>query len=221
MPACGVKKKPIPKAPDPGGLHEAALRHLARYAVTEAGLAQVLRRRVDRWARAAEDDPERVAAVAEAAREAIAGIVARLAASGAVSDAAFAATRVRSLARSGRSRRAIGAHLANKGVPGDLAAGALEAGALAEDAREKDRLAEDGAGRDQASEDGGELAAALIHARKRRMGPWRRKEASPELARRELANFARAGFAHGVARRALRMDVDEAEGLIVAFRAEL
>jgi regulatory protein len=202
-----VKKKPIPKAPDAGLLHEAALRHLARYAVTEAGLAQVLRRRVDRWARAAEDDPERVEAVAGAAREAIAGIVARLAASGAVSDAAFAATRVRSLARAGRSRRAIGAHLANKGVPGELAAGAL---------------GEDAAGEDAHGEEGaGELAAALIHARKRRMGAWRRKEASPEVTRRELASLARAGFAHGVARRALRMDLDEAEGLIVAFRAEL
>lgn len=186
-----------PAAPDAGMLNNAALAHLARYAATEAGLARVLQRKVDRWARLTDADAETVAQVSGAARAAIAGIVARLAASGALSDAEFSTSRARSLARAGRSRRAIGAHLASRGVPAALAADALP-----EDPQR-------------------ELAAALIHARKRRMGAWRKGEPSPDLQRRELASFARAGFAQGVARAALGMAVEEAEGAIVAFRAGL
>ena len=43
-------------APGPAQLHEAALRHLARFAATEAGLIRVLDRRVQRWARLARQE---------------------------------------------------------------------------------------------------------------------------------------------------------------------
>ncbi len=152
-------------------------------------------RRVDRWARLAEGDADTIDAAARSARAAVAGIVARLTQAGAVSDAAFAQSRARSLARAGRSRRAIGAQLVKAGVPGQLAG----------DATPRD--------------DAGELAAALIHARKRRMGPWRTAEPAPETARRELGSLARAGFAHATAARALRLARDEAETLIAAFRS--
>ncbi len=191
-------RKPRPRpAPDAASLHAAALAHLARFAATEAGLTQVLARKVDRWARLAEADAEIVARVVAASRAAIAGIVARLAASGAVSDAGFAESRARSLARAGRSSRAIGAHLASRGVSQTLARAA------------------------SAADEGRELASALIHARKRRMGPWRKTEAGPETRRRELASFARAGYAQDVAMRALRADREEAEAAIAAFRAGL
>lgn len=181
------------KPPTPASLQAAALAHLARYAATEQGLLRVLLRRIDRWAREAEQDAEVVETITEEARREASGIVARLASSGAVSDAAFAESRTRSLSRAGRSRRAIGAHLAEKGVPQHLAA--------SPDDPER------------------ELAAALIHARKRRMGPFRTKNHSPELERRELASLARAGFGHGTARQALAMDADEAEARIVAHRS--
>ncbi len=183
--------------PDAANLQAAALTHLARYAATQAGLARVLQRRVDRWARQAAGESEDVAEMVARARVAIGALVQRLAESGAISDQAFAQSRARSLARAGRSRRAIGAHLANKGVPGELA-------------------------RDAAVDDPErELAAALIHARKRRLGPWRKLEPTPELRRRELANLARAGFSSAVAGRALRLDRDEAEARIIRFRADL
>ena len=184
-------------AVDAASLQEAALRYLSRYAATQAGLARVLQRRVDRWAREAEADPDQVAAKRAEARAEIAAVVARLAQSGAVDDAAFAASRARSLARAGRSRRAIGAHLSTRGVNSETAGGVLP------DSPDQ------------------ELAAALIHARKRRLGPWRRGEASPEQKRRELANFARAGFAQSVARAVLVMDADDGEAAIIAFRADL
>jgi len=151
---------------------------------------RVLDRRVARWAALTGGD-------AAEPRAAARRVVARLVESGAVNDQVFAEARARSLLRAGKSGRAIGAHLAGKGV-----ASALVAEAVPESAE-------------------GELAAAAIHARKRRLGPWRKKEESPELVRRELGSLARAGFSHEVARRALGLDMDEAERLIRAFRAEL
>src|SRR5262249_44284811 len=97
-------------APDAQALHDAALAHLARYAATEAGLRRVLERRLDRWKRLAQQnglDAEVIAAHAAAARNAVREVLARLIAAGAVSDAAYAESRARSLVRAGRSRRAI------------------------------------------------------------------------------------------------------------------
>jgi regulatory protein len=185
--------------PDAGSLQEAALAHLARFASTEASLTRVLARRIERWAREAEEDPDRIEAVCRAARAAVSDVVARLVAAGAVSDAAFAESRARSLAHAGRSRRAIGAHLARSGVPAELARQATP------------------------DDEGSELAAALVHARRRRMGPWRPetslKMAAADIHRRELANLARAGYPHQVAKLALSYDRDEAEALIASFRA--
>jgi regulatory protein len=178
-------------------LRAAALSYLARFAATEAGLTQVLTRRVESWARLTDADPDTRDAAVQNALMCIPTIVAQLVAAGAVSDAAFAESRARALARAGRSRRAIGAHLANRGVKAELAANAAP------------------------SNPGHEFAAALIHARKRRLGPWRKAEASPEALRRELGSFARAGFAHDVASRVLRAGLDEAEAAITAFRAAL
>lgn len=132
-----------------------------------------------------------------AARASVAGIVRDLAAAGAVCDESFAQTRVRALIRAGRSRRAVRAHLASRGV-----AQALVAASFPDDERH-------------------ELAAALIHARKRRLGPWRRGATSPEENRRELGSLARAGFPQPVAAAALRYTLEEAEALIADIRATL
>jgi regulatory protein len=177
-------------APDSAALHEAALTYLARYAATEAGLRRVLERRIERWARAASSSDEAVAAAKRTAGE----IVARLAAAGAVSDSAFAENRARRLARAGRSRRAIEAALAVKGVARETARGALPS-------------------------DDVELASALALARRRRIGPFRACEAPGEAERRrELGMLARAGFPPAVARRALAMPIEEADALVEALR---
>lgn len=196
--ALRMRTPPPPRpAPDARSLHEAALAYLARYAATEGGLTRMLARKIDRWARNATDDAEAIARVAATARAAIAPIVARLAASGAVSDPAFAQSRARSLSRAGRSSRAIGAKLVGKGVPAPLARAAAQ------------------------QDDHAERAAALIHIRKRRMGPFRTVEAAPDARRRELASLARAGFSHAVASHALDTDREEADAIIAAFRAAL
>ena len=193
-----------PRAPRPAGhapsaarLREAALAHLARFAATEAALRRVLERRVDRWARAAEAEGqprEATAAAAARARAAAAEVAAAMVQAGAVDDAAFAESRARRLARAGRSRRAIGAHLAAKGVDAEVAAAAIPQGEEAE------------------------LDAAIAFCRRRRIGPFARAAEDAEARRKALAALARGGFAHGIARRALAMDPAEAEDRLLAAR---
>ena len=189
----------VPPVPDAAALNDAALAYLARYAATESALRRVLLRKIDRWVRAAEAggaDADAIGAQADTARATATAVVARLAAAGAVSDAAFAESRARSLARAGRSQRAIAAQLAAKGVDA-----ATRRQALPEDAVET------------------ELAAALVLARRRRIGPFR-AGAPPDMAgrQRELGMFARAGFSRDVAERALHMARDDAEDAINRLR---
>jgi regulatory protein len=172
------------KAPDGAKLYEAALNHLARFAATEAGLARVLGRKIDRWARlqAGEDaEPEEVGAAARRAKAEIPPVIARLREAGVLNDDAFAASRAKRLRREGKSHRATMAHLAAKGVARPV---------LQDD---PDR----------------ELAAACAYLRRRRAGPF---GDAPE--EKILGAMARGGFAQSVARRALRLARDEAEALI-------
>ena len=74
--------------PDEGGLQQAALSYLARYAATEAGLRRVLIRQVDRWARE-QGDPEAAQAGMANARAAVEQVVARLVQAGAVTAANY------------------------------------------------------------------------------------------------------------------------------------
>jgi regulatory protein len=187
-------KKPSPKHPTPESLHQAALAHLARYAATEAGLLRVLDRRVQRWAQGAGDE---ASASVPGLKQAVRDIVARLAASGAVSDKMFAAARARSLRHAGKSGRAISAHLAARGVAAGLTKAVTP--------------------RDQAAE----AASACIHVRRRRLGAFRTAADTPERYRRELASLARAGFSQDVARQALAMPRTDAEAVIAAYRASL
>ncbi len=194
-------KRAAGAAPDAGRLQERALAHLSRYAATEAGLRRVLHRFIDRWLRLAEEagvDGARQAA--SSAREAAGLVVARLAEGGTVNDAAFAESRARRLQKSGRSRRAVAAHLTAKGVSAETVRAVLP-----------DAGAEEGAD---------ELAAALAFARRRRIGPFRRSAEPPdaEAAFRELGMLARAGFPQDVARAALVMERAAAEAAVIALR---
>ena len=196
---------PSASALDDAALHDAALAHLARYSTTQTGLLRVLDRRIDRWARArqaSETDPDATAATIARARAAARALTARLASQGLIDDAAFAASRARSLTRAGRSRQAIAAHLAARGI------------------------ARDAAGEAMPPHEDAEFAAALACAKRRRIGPFRRiaPDAAPlDLAARtrELATLARAGFPRSIAQRALACLPEEAETLLIALRQNL
>ena len=190
--------------PDAASLHEAALAHLARYAATKAGLLRVLRRRVQRWAARARADgmePEAIADATDASVAHVSAVVRRLAETGVVDDAAFAAARAARLIRSGRSRRVIAAHLAARGVDNETAAAALDADAA------------------------DEWTAALLFARRRRLGPFRPApdpDAEPDPARRmaDLAAFARGGFPGQLALKVLALDPDEARDAAAQARRD-
>jgi regulatory protein len=166
-------------------LREAALRHLARYATTRANLVRVLNRRIARWA-AQYNQNDEIVGLRQVAQE----LVDSLAAEGLVNDDAYAAIRSRRLLRAGRSRRAVAADLATRGVSG------------------------------QAISDETELAAALITARRRRIGPFRVAPTDTDGLRRETAMLARAGFSRDVVRAALQMDTAQAEALVLRLKRE-
>ncbi|KXV65474.1 regulatory protein RecX [Gluconobacter oxydans] len=196
-----------PPVPDAASLREAALAHLARFATTEQGLRQVLDRRLRRWgvraSRAGLPNEDIESAIASL-RPAIDGIVASMTDLGAVDDAGYARNRALSLTRTGRSRRAVEAHLANKGVDQDTTREALN-----------DSLGECS----DSSAQEAELAAALVLARKRRLGPFHRPDREEEDPLKALGVFARNGFSRDVAQSVLDMDSDEAEDRIIAFRS--
>lgn len=186
-------------APTRAVLHEAALAYLARGAATADSVKKTLERRISNWARRsvrAGRDAEGVASDASIARELVPEIVGRLREVGLVNDTTFAENRAKRMSTSGRSRRAIAAHLAQKGVD---AATVREA--LPHDA-------------------GAELGAALAFARKRRIGPFAAdddvgarsdRDARREVERKALGAMARAGFDWNVCERVMRMDREDAE----------
>jgi regulatory protein len=185
-----MRTPPVTAAPDETDLHEAALRHLARYGTTVAGLIRVLDRRVSRWERAAAPEAEAVAA----ARAAVRTVADRLAASKMVDDAAFARARARRLTRGGRSRLAIAAHLGAHGVAADLVRSVVP-----EDSER-------------------ELEAAVATARRRRIGPFRAEPADDDSRRRELGILGRAGFAQPIAQRVLNFSREDAEAVLARLR---
>ncbi len=188
---CGAMARALASAsPTEASLYEAALAHLARYAATQAGLIRVLDRRIERWARATAAESDAVKAAKRTART----VAARCAATGVVDDAAFAASRASRLIRSGHSRRAVTAHLAARGIAGATLQGAMPI------------------------DDEREFGAAVVLTFRRRIGAFRRTPADAETERRELGMLARAGFPREVATRALRMEPDAAEELVIRLR---
>lgn len=165
----------VPPAPDRAALREAALAHLARFGTTRHGLEQVLLRRVARWraqaqAAGADGAGEQAQALAAVCAE-IAQDMVRL---GAVDDAAFAHARARRLVRTGRSSRAIEAHLAARGVAAPIRAQVMlgdEAESPPDEAARGQEYGESGYGRRLSAAER-ELCAALVLARKRRFGPF-------------------------------------------------
>jgi regulatory protein len=166
------------------------LQYLACYAASEASLRRVLENRL---IRAARHHPE-FANDAEGSRmlrATIEQLIEKYKKTGVLNDAAFAESKVKSLRRQGRSRRAIQQKLGAKGVRGSIVTSALEQNA-------------DGVGAEEA-----EFAAALALARRRKLGPFRIEPADDDRRRKDFAALARAGFSLGIARRVLKAEARE------------
>ncbi len=168
-------------------LESAALDYLARYPTSAAQFRKVLQRKVDRSLRSYGGDSTEAQGWIEA-------LTRRLIETGLLDDRQFAAARARALFRRGASAGRIRYLLQTKGVARsdiDDALGDLN---------------------DMAGEP--ELAAALIYARRRRIGPFRLSEERSSFRQRDLASLSRQGFGYDLARRVVdcqELDVLEAE----------
>jgi regulatory protein len=175
------------KIPTPQSLANTALQYLGRYAASEASLRRVLKNRIRRAAMQHPDfadDGERKIALDAVINQ----LVEKYKKLGVLNDAAFAETKVNSLRREGRSRRAIIQKLGMKGVRGSLVDKALEKNA------------------DDLSSEEAEMKAALTFIRRRKMGLYRKKPGDTDTHRKELASLARGGFSLDIARRALKTE---------------
>jgi len=184
-----------PEPPTESSLREAAIAHLARYASTHTGLARVLVRRIDNWARRARrtGDRDQITDQATTAKALIDPIVTKLVAIGAIDDASYAKIRSRSLTRAGKSGRAVAATLSAKGVPAEIT---------------KQTLPPDPAR---------EMGACLVAAKKRRLGPFSGTPGT-EARNRELATLARAGFSERTSRELFKLTREEAEEQLQTWR---
>jgi regulatory protein len=164
-------------------LENAALHYLERFATSSANLRRVLMRRVRKSAEAHGTDPAEGEALVDA-------LITRYRESGLLDDAAYAEMRAGSLHRQGASARMTRAKLAAKGVDAEDIDAALET------------LGETVAAPD--------LAAACNYARRRRLGPWRRRDREDHRDR-DLAALGRQGFGYGLARKVV--DAEDREAL--------
>lgn len=107
---------------------------------------------------------------------------------GALDDAAYADMAARSALRSGRSKRATARRLAEKGVDREIATLATEA-----------------------SDD---LYAAVIYARKRGFGPFRRVALDEARKAKELSALARQGFSFDIGKQVLGLSEEQADDIL-------
>lgn len=109
----------------------------------------------------------------------------------ALDDQNYAEIRANSAARSGRSKRAIARKLAEKGVDRSIVTSVLV--------------------------DADDLRAAVVYARKKGFGPFRRPDVEAYEARwtKEISSFARQGFSFELAKRVLDMEYDEANEVLM------
>ena len=106
----------------------------------------------------------------------------------ALDDTAYAEISSRSGMRSGRSKRAVARKLTEKGIDRETAASAVS--------------------------DMDALYAALVLARKRAFGPFRKVALDDRRKARELSAFARAGFGFETGKAAFSMPLEEAEEIL-------
>ena len=178
------------KPPAERRLMNKAVHYLGRYTASRQRLREVLRRFA---ARKLESHDQ-----AEVAR-ALETVIDECVRLGYVDDTAFALAKARSKRRGGRSALAIRRSLQEHAIEADLVGEALAAA-------------------DEDTSDG-ELAAALRHAARRRLGPYATRPGDETTRQRHLASLARAGFSLGIARQVLDLeDVDAAERLAGELR---
>jgi regulatory protein len=171
----GISERHLPRKATAQSLRNAALFYLQRYATSAENLRRVLMRRVERAAVAhGSDVREGVEFVNE--------IIIRYRETGLLDDLVYAKAQTQSLRRRGHSLRMIQARLQAKGVAHEhieLALTELELTVTDAD-----------------------LSAAVIIARRRRLGPWRLSD-RVDRRMRDLATLAKRGFSYTISKQVI------------------
>ena len=166
-----------------------AFHYLGRYASTSSRLKTILRKFAQRKLTRAEP------ALLEQMIQEVTESCVRL---GYIDDEAFIRSQFRQGLRSGFSQQRILLRLTQKGISRDLAEAVMDE-QTSRAAYKKDS----------------ELAAALIYARKKSVGPYSRAELPPEDNQRNLARLTRNGFTFDVAKQVMALpSADAADELL-------
>ena len=166
--------KPKNKPITPAWLEAAAVYYLSRFESSEANLTKVLTRKAERRSGSKEE--------AKAAQGLIKETVLKMQKLGYVDDLRFTKNQIRNLFARGCSRKTIIGKLRLKGVKPSLIESVLEENSEDENPQNDE-------------------AAVINFARKKRLGPFRKDEPTPEKIKKELAALGRAGFDYELARR--------------------
>ncbi|OHC74475.1 MAG: hypothetical protein A3G18_11325 [Rhodospirillales bacterium RIFCSPLOWO2_12_FULL_58_28] len=163
------RKKHKPRKVTAKSLENAAVYYLQRFASSSANFRRVMMRRVDRSARFHGTDRDEGAKMVD-------GLIRRFIDNGLLNDLAYAEALAGSRHRRGASRRTVFVKLKQKGLDDEIIRAAVDA--LADETDEP------------------ELAAAVILARRRRLGPFRPNNQRASLRDKDMAALARAGFGY-------------------------
>ena len=174
-----------PKRPPPPmtrvRLRQIAEDYVSRFGGPSSNLRRVLKRHIDKAARAHREEAD----VTKAWQQDVDAIVAEFLSAGALDDARYAQNAAQNLAQRGVAPRVVAYRLQQKGI-------------LQEDIR--GALADLGEPRQV------EWQAALHLARRRRLGPYRPAEDRKERRQKDAAVLARAGFSPSVAFKIVDLD---------------
>ncbi|MBX2834662.1 MAG: RecX family transcriptional regulator [Micavibrio sp.] len=177
------KEKRPPKKITRDYLHNAGLFYLQRFSSSSGNFRKVMQRKIYKSCQAHPDQDE------SACNEILEDVINRFIESGLLNDELYARSTVSSMRRSGKSKRQIESKLMIKSMKQNQIKQAIETY------------------EEESDNHNDELAAALIFARKKRLGQFSQSEVRD--VKKELATFARAGFSYNTAQKALNTDLDD------------
>lgn len=183
------RKEKVPKKITERYLFNAGTHYLQRFTSSSAHFKFVMMRKVKRSCAYHTDQD------IKACEEMVDALVTKCEELGLLNDQAYLRGMVTSLRRSGKSKRAIEMKLRTKGLCTDMITDAIN----------------DFDASNTITDLPAERQAALIFAKKRKIGPFRKETSKSQenVEQKELGRLARAGFSYDVCRFILDFDKDE------------
>lgn len=182
-------KKPIKKTPKritETYLHNAGLYYLQRFSSSSGNFRRVMLNKIEKSCRAHPDQSK------QNCIELLETLIKKFEELDLLNDSNYTRSQVHALRRRGKSARYIHKHLASKALSKELIDEMLK---LDQNEHDQEDLKQS------------DIEAAFIHARKKRIGPYRRTDLNKEInLNKELANMARAGFSYEIAQKVLNTE---------------